>query len=119
MVGGADNDGVHVFAGQDLPVIAGNENVFAVHLPRPRQPPVVQIASCDHFYAGIAQGRIHIVEPLNTHADAGEVDLVVGGKSPEWPAKCLRFSLLGDQQGNGEKGGELTEEFSSCGHDST
>ncbi len=79
MVGGGNNDGINVRAGEDLAVIAGGEKLGAIHFLRPGQPAVVQIADRHQLNPVYLGGRIDVVEAHDAGANAGYPDFIVGG----------------------------------------
>ncbi len=79
VVGGGVDDGVHVFALQDLAVVAGGEEVFAPQLLGPDQAAVVEVAGGHYFHARHHQGRLHVADAHAAGAYQGNADAVVGG----------------------------------------
>jgi len=79
VVGGGDEDGVDVLAGEDLAVVAGGEEVGAPELFGVGEAAVVAVGGGDQLDAGNLQGEFGVALALNAGADEGELDVVVGG----------------------------------------
>ena len=85
VVGGGDDDGVDVFAGEDLAVVAGGEEVHIVGCAQAPEflgmgeAAVVAVGYGYEFYAGNAEGGGGISLTLDAGADEGELDVVIGG----------------------------------------
>ena len=78
VVGGADDDGVDVFAGQDLVVVAGGEDVVAPELLAVREAAVVAVGHGDEFDAGDLDGLAGVELAAPAGADEGDLDVVIG-----------------------------------------
>ncbi len=78
MVGRDHQNGIHIFAGQNLTVIPRCVDLLAESRPRVFEPPGVEIGHGHQFHIRVAQSRLGVEVPLNPHADGGNPDLVVG-----------------------------------------
>ena len=81
VVGGGDEDGVDVLAGEDLAVVAGGEEVVAVDLFHVGEAAVVAVGDGDELDAGDLHGPAGVALALDAGTDESEVDVVVGGGS--------------------------------------
>ena len=79
VVGGADDDGVDVLAGQDLVVVAGGEDVVAPEFLGAREAAVVAVGDGHQLDAGHLDGGLGVELPLAAGADESDLDVVVGG----------------------------------------
>ena len=79
VVGGADDDGVDVFAGEDLVVVAGGEDVVAPELLAVREAAVVAVGHGDQLDAGNLHGESGVTLALAAGADERDLDVIVGG----------------------------------------
>jgi hypothetical protein len=126
VVGGGDDDGVHILPGQDLPVVPRGDDVdrylfpfLALHtppLPGPCDAPLVEITRGHEFDALDVQRRVDVDGPHAPSPDDGELDLVVGTAPPSGTSKG---PVLGGRQRRGGAGrqngsrSQLAEEGSS------
>ena len=78
VVGRGDDDGVDVFAGEDLVVVAGGEDVVAPELFGAGEAAVVAVGDGDELDAGNAEGGGGVALALDAGADERELDVVVG-----------------------------------------
>ena len=79
VVGRGDDDGVDVFAGEDLFVVAGGEEVVAPELFGAGEAAVVAVGYGDELDSGDAEGGGGVTLPLDACADEGELDVIIGG----------------------------------------
>jgi len=79
MIGSADDDGVHVFARQDLVVVACGKNVRAPHFLAVFEPSIIRIGDRDEFDSGNLKGGPGIELALTTSADQRNLNVIIGG----------------------------------------
>ena len=85
VIGRGDDDGVDIFAGEDLAVVAGGEEVDIVgRACSPEffgvsEASVVAVGDGDEFHAGNAEGGGGVALALDACSDESELDVVVGG----------------------------------------
>ncbi len=77
VVGGGDDDGVDVFAGEDLAVVAGGEDVVAPELLGVGEAAVVAVGDGDELDAGNLHGDLGVALALDAGADEGKLNVVV------------------------------------------
>ena len=77
VVGHAEQDGVDVLAGEDLPVVDVGVDAVPVDLLGVRPPARVQVGDGDELDAGHAEGAGGVDEPDDPHADRGDPHAVV------------------------------------------
>src|SRR3954447_1708754 len=92
MVGGTDDHGVDVFAGQDLAVVASGENIVAPEFFAARQAAVVAVRGGDQLDAGYLNSCLSVELSLPAGADEGDLDVVVGG---DWFGVFFQFGFCG------------------------
>ncbi len=78
VVGCGDDDGVDVFAGEDLFVVAGGEEIVAPELFGAGEAAVVAVGYSYEFDSGDAERGGGVALALDACADEGELDVVVG-----------------------------------------
>ena len=80
MVGGNHEDGIHVRPGQNFAVVAGGEQgfVLAKRILSVFEPTRIQIGAGYQFNIGVTQGGLRIEVTLNTHANGGNANFIVG-----------------------------------------
>ncbi len=78
VVGRGDDDGVDVFAGQDLFVVAGGEEIVAPELFGAGEAAVVAVGYGDELDAGDTEGSGSVSLALDSGANEGELDVIVG-----------------------------------------
>ena len=79
VVGGADDDGVDIFAREDLVVVAGGEDVVAPDFLAVREAAVVAVGDGDELDAGDLHRDLGVSLALAAGADQRDLDVVVGG----------------------------------------
>ena len=79
VVGGGDDDGVNVFAGKNLAIVAGGKDIVAPELPGVGEPAVVAVGDSDQFHPWNLQRVASVTLALDSGADEGELDHVVRG----------------------------------------
>ena len=79
VIGRADDDGVDIFALEDLLVILGGEDVRAMDFFHMREAAVVAIAGGYQFREAGRDGRTRIALPHASTPDQSDLDFVVGG----------------------------------------
>ena len=79
VIGRADDDGIDIFASEDLFVILSGEDVRAVDFLHVREAPVVAIAGGYQFGEPGGYGGMRIALPHAAAANEGDLDFVVGG----------------------------------------
>ena len=79
VVGRADDDGVDVFAGEDLVVVAGGEDVVAPELLAVREAAVVAVGHGNQLDARNLHGDLGVSLALAARADQRDLDVIVGG----------------------------------------
>jgi hypothetical protein len=77
-VGGCDDNGVDIFALQDLGVIARGKNIVAPEFFAVLKPSVITIGHGDKLDPGNLQRDLGISLALATRTDQGELNMVVG-----------------------------------------
>lgn len=106
MVGGGNNDGVDIGAGEDLAVVAGDGELFAEDFAGALETTLIDVGGSDEFDAGNRSGGLGVTEAHVANADATEADFIVRGN--------LRLRLS-DSGGAGHQGAGF-QKFSSCRH---
>ncbi len=101
VVGGGDEDGVDVGAGEDFAVVAGGEEISAPEFFCVGEAAVVAIGDGDEFDAGDPEGDAGVVLALDAGADEGEVDVVIGGAWAEVGILCEKRMYAGGCGGDG------------------
>src|SRR5207302_2039653 len=79
VIGGANDDGVDVFADKNFVVVAGGEDVVAPELFAVSEAAVVAVGDGDQFDAGNFNGGFGIAHSLPAGADESDLDVVVSG----------------------------------------
>ena len=78
MIGRADNDGVYIFALQNLSVVAGGVDILAIGFAHALQPPVIAITGSHQLGQPGRDGTAGIGLSHATAADERDLDFVVG-----------------------------------------
>ena len=112
MVGGGDDDRVHVRAGQDLLVVAGGDEAVAVDLARALEAAVVQVGHRDQLHPGHLQGGLGVAVALPAQPDGGQAHaLGVGGGLPASHGRLVLGARGGRRRGHGGRGGGQFQEL--------
>ena len=95
VVGRGDDDGVNVFARQDLAVVAGGEDVLPPELLAVLESSVVAVGNRDQFHAWNLNGSVGIELALDACADQGDLDVVTGrhrsGRASLWGSQGVHI----------------------------
>jgi len=79
VVGRADDDCVHITAGEDFTVVAGGEEVVAPQLLGVNEAAIVAVGDGHQLDAGHLERRLGIALALAARADERDLNAVVGG----------------------------------------
>jgi len=110
VVGCGDDDGVDVFAGEDLFVVTGGEKMVAPELFGAGEAAVVAVGYGYEFDTGDAENGGGVALALEACADEGELDMVLG--------RCLGGCEGLEVRGCSRKGAGLEERAAIQGRDS-
>jgi hypothetical protein len=87
VVGSPDDDGVNIFASEDLVVVAGGEDVVAPKLLGASKAAVVAVGHGNELDAGHLDGGFGVAHTLAARANERNLDVIVSGY---WlPLFCL------------------------------
>ena len=101
VVGGGDEDGVDVFAGEDLLVIAGGEDVLTPELLGVGEAAVVAVGYGDELDSGHLESDLGVALALDAGADEGEADGVVRANGGGAGRLCEKAGEMRGGSGDG------------------
>ena len=91
VVGNADQDGVDVFAAEDLAIVDVGLDLVAEDFLGVGAPAFIQVGGGDQLDAGDLEGDVGIDEADDPHADRGDLNALVRAGRP-WMARPCGFS---------------------------